>query len=155
MDDGKKDKLSDIVDDIKEICNNMKKEAYEIGRLLTEAKKLVVHGNFQKFIRDNFTFSYKTANNLMKVYRYCLGRPEIVTSIQISVLYKIATDQFLEDLREHLFENHHRLENISNKVIKDICRRFKNKEIGYDSHEIRNLIKFNEDRDQYAGYPPF
>lgn len=43
-----------------------KNHAVEIGKLLIQAKEQVGHGNFGKWIEDNFNLSQRVANNLMK-----------------------------------------------------------------------------------------
>jgi hypothetical protein len=44
------------------------------------------------------------------------------------------------------------LENITNEEIKDICQRFKDKELDLDSPEIKGLIKYRQEQDQYLAY---
>lgn len=41
----------------------------EIGEKLCEAKALVAHGEWEKWLIDNVDYSQSTANNLMKIYR--------------------------------------------------------------------------------------
>lgn len=43
--------------------------AIEIGRRLCEAKELVKHGDWERWLLDNVRYSQSTANNLMAVYR--------------------------------------------------------------------------------------
>lgn len=40
----------------------------EIGRRLTEAKKLVKHGQWGKWLKERVSYSQRTANDLMKIY---------------------------------------------------------------------------------------
>jgi len=152
-DDPESDKqLPLIADEIRARIRNIKREMFEIGQLLTEAKARVGHGKFKGWIKANFDFSYQTANNIMRVYRYCLERPQLVQSMQSSVLYTIAAPGFPKDLRAYLFKNADGLEKISNEKIRDLCERFKNKELDLDSPEIMGLIKYRQDRNQYLTY---
>jgi hypothetical protein len=152
-DPGDKNQLPLIVKEINARVLNGKREIYEIGRLLTKAKSLVGHGNFKQWVKDNFEeISYQTARNFMNVYRYCLGRPELVESIKASVLYMIATDKFPQDLREYLFENADDLDQISNKRLKKLYEKFKRGEMDLKSPEIKALRKFNRKEPQYASY---
>lgn len=41
----------------------------EIGEKLCEAKALVAHGEWERWLYDNVDYSQSTANNLMKIYR--------------------------------------------------------------------------------------
>lgn len=41
----------------------------EIGEKLCQAKALVAHGEWEKWLADNVDYSQSTANNLMKIYR--------------------------------------------------------------------------------------
>jgi hypothetical protein len=142
-----------IADEIRARVRNIKRQMFEIGQLLTEAKVFMEHGKFKDWIRDQkFDFSYQTANNIMRVYRYCLRRPQLIQSIPSSVLYTIAAPGFPKDLREFIFKNADDLEKISNKKIRDLCRRFKDKELDLESPEIEGLIKYRQDRNQYQAY---
>lgn len=42
--------------------------AIEVGRRLTEAKGLLPHGEWGKWLKEEVSFSQSTANNLMKIY---------------------------------------------------------------------------------------
>lgn len=153
-DDPESDKqLPLIVDEIRARVGSTKRQAFEIGRLLTKAKAIVGHGKFKDWIKNQkFDFGYQTANNFMNVYRYCLENPALVQSIKASVLYRIASPKFPEDLRRHLFKHANALEKITNDEIKDLCGRFKDKELDLDSPEIKGLIKYRQEQDQYLAY---
>lgn len=43
--------------------------AIEIGRRLTEAKSMVPHGEWGKYLEERVEYSQSTANNLMKIYK--------------------------------------------------------------------------------------
>jgi hypothetical protein len=141
-----------IADEINERVRGIKAEMYEVGRLLMEAKEMLPHGKFQKWIKDNFDFSYQTAKNFMNVHGACIGRPELVETINASVLYQIAAPGFPADLRSCLLEHSMSLKDISHKKIKDILRRYKKGEIGLDSPEIMALTKYHADEDEYTHY---
>lgn len=140
-------------DEIRARIGNTKRQAYEIGELLTDAKALVEHGKFKRWIKDQkFDFSYQTANIFMKVYRTCLGRPDWVQTIPASILYQIASPKFPKDLREYLFENADGLKKIKNTTIKDISNRVKKKELDLDSPEVINLVEFRQKNQQSRAY---
>jgi hypothetical protein len=144
--------LALITDQIHEIAKTFKRDIYKIGKLLTEAKELVGHGNFKKYIKDNFDFSYPTANNLMNVYNQCLPWPSMVETIPSTVLYAISSPNFPPDLRELLFNHGYGLSDIDKPKIKDILKKYNKKEIDLSSPEIRGLIKYNDKKGTYFNY---
>jgi len=149
---GNTSRLADIYDEIHYRLFDIKNHMFVIGDLLTQAKEMVRHGNFKEWIEKHFDFGYQTANNFMNVYRYCLEIPEVVSTIKPSVLYQIASPNFPADLREHLFEHHHELDDIDNKTIREICKKFKEGEIDLDSPEVKSLIQYDEDKVAFAEY---
>ena len=77
-------------------------EIFKIGRLLTLAKQICWENkiSFGKWFQENCKFSYKTAINFMHVYKYSLAIISIAINIPPSILYKICTPGFPEELRE-------------------------------------------------------
>lgn len=140
------DKLPLIVNKIRKITSSVKLEIYQIGKLLVEAKDIIKHGDFQKWIEDHFEFSHQAAVNFMNVYRCCLGRPDVVKTIKTSLLYQITAPGFPKDLREHIFKKKNQLNNIKNKKMHDIYLRFKNKELDLESPEVQQLFKKNKNK---------
>lgn len=45
------------------------KNAIEVGRLLKEAKELLNHGEWLKWLKESVSFSKSTAANLMNLYK--------------------------------------------------------------------------------------
>ncbi|MFC1798376.1 DUF3102 domain-containing protein [Thermodesulfobacteriota bacterium] len=142
-----KDALGQIKDEVNKKISSIKLKMFEIGCLLHVAKKVLDHGKFKNWIEDNFDFSYQTANNFMNVYTYCLGFEDLVEKMKPSVLYQIASPNFPEDLREHIFENWDYQTEIKNKEIKKICTRFKKGKIGVNSPEIKRFGQFKRESD--------
>jgi hypothetical protein len=153
-DDPESDKqLPLMADEIRARGGLIKVQIYETGRVLTEAKALVGHGKFKEWIKgQDFDFGYQTASNFMRVYRVCLGRPDLVQTIPASILYQIASPGFPKDLREFLFENADGLETIKSQKIRDICKRVKKKELTLTSPEVKGLVKFNRENNQSQAY---
>jgi hypothetical protein len=141
-----------IIDEIRARAGNLKGQMFEIGKLLVEAKKLVRHGKFKKWIREHFEFSYPTANNFMNVYNNCLHLKWIAKSLDLSVLYQLASPKCPDDLREFFGEIGEGLKDISKPEIKSIIERFKEGEIDLESPEIKGLIKYDEDHSAYTGH---
>ena len=61
-----------ITQEIQELCHQAKTMllmyAVEIGRRLVEAKEVLPHGEWGKWIKENTEFSQSTANNYMKLF---------------------------------------------------------------------------------------
>ena len=130
---GHEARLPDIVEEIYYRVRITKKEIFNIGELLVEAKQIVGHGNFKKWIADYFDFSYETAKNFMNVYAACLAEPDVVTTMKASVLYRISAPGFPEDLREYIFEQG----DISLSRVDDFWRKDKTGELDLESEEVR------------------
>lgn len=151
-DSKKQNELPQIVDEIRKITINVKGEMYRIGELLVRGKRIVGHGKFKEWVKDNFEFSYQTAKNFMNVYEHCLGRPELVRTIKASILYMIAAPDFPEDLRKHILENGKKLKTIKNKKMREIYRKFKERKLDLESPEIKKLFKKNKRTVADEGY---
>lgn len=148
----KKDYLFRIATEVRSKIHNIKREMFSIGALLCEAKEYLQHGEFTKWVEDNFDFSYATAFNFMNVYKACLDNPEIINTVKASVLYEIASPKFPNDLRQFIFDHGNFLRDLKTGEIKDICQMYKNKEIDIDSPEIQGLISYWEDNRQFYDY---
>lgn len=100
-------------------------EIFKMGRLLIEMKKACAGAGigFEKWIKKEFDFSLKTANNFMHVYQYCLGQSAIVMKIPISILYRICTPNFPAELRDFLFTKGN-LSNMPNKGFRQLVAKF-------------------------------
>ncbi|MDB4442246.1 DUF3102 domain-containing protein [bacterium] len=144
--------LSLMVDEVNLRVQNIKRELYEIGRVLTEAKKIIGHGGFQDWMEAEFDFSYQTANNFMHVYQCCLGRPQLVEDFKPSLLYILTAPKFQENIRELFFKHASFFKKIGNKAAKEIAIKYGNGEYGPDHQKVKALIKYLEDQDSCDGY---
>jgi hypothetical protein len=80
-----KDRVQEIIALYDEITGNLAsalEKAIKIGQLLTIQKEISRHGKFSSWIRKNFPFTERTAQNYMKVYRH----REEIESENVSVL---------------------------------------------------------------------
>lgn len=135
--------LEHLRDEIKTRIKISQQEIFKIGELLTQAKKLcrqeTIH--FKKWINDNFEFSYETANNFMNVFKYCFGLREFVFKIPISVLYKVCSPSFPDELRGFLFIEEN-LEKMTNGKLQNLISKFKEggiEAIEEDIEEFKNV----------------
>jgi len=103
-----------------------KNEIFKIGELLIHAKKICQQAGkgFQEWISNNLDFSYETAINFMNVYEHCLGQRKIAMNVKPSILYKISSPSFPDELRECLFDLE-QLDKMTNGRLREITRRYK------------------------------
>jgi hypothetical protein len=136
--------LSLIADEIEARIKGTKKEIYKIGELLVQAREIVGHGKFKKWIAKRFDdLSYQTALHWMRVYNCCLVDPSIMDTMGISVLYQMAAPDFPKVLKEYLFDHRDQLGKIKNKDMRKIVKDFKSGKLTLKSPEIKKLVKFN------------
>ena len=111
------DKLSDMPllvceQQIRKILGNLKRNFYDLGRILWHAKEQIfMHGEFQAWVRDMFAedFSYETANNCMKIYRYFseVQTPECIELVPMTYLLKLIRefkDEALNEFEKVLYD---------------------------------------------------
>jgi hypothetical protein len=70
--------LNVIAKEIKKHRKQIEQNAVKIGELLCEAKAILVkHGDWKKWLEDNFDFSHRTANRLMRIYQEFSNSPAL------------------------------------------------------------------------------
>ena len=77
----------------------------EIGARLCEAKELVGHGEWEKWLCENVDYSQSTANNLMRIYReYSSQQINLLTAIEkkFNIKFKLADVRGLKDVGDLL-----------------------------------------------------
>lgn len=135
--------LEHLRDEIRTRIKISQQEIFKIGELLTQAKKLCRQDgiSFKNWINDNFEFSYETANNFMNVYKYCFGLHEFVFKIPISILYKVCSPSFPDELRDFFFTEGN-LEKMTNGKLQNLISKFKEggiEAIEEDIEEFKNV----------------
>ena len=135
-----KDRLSEIAKTLNaehnELENTLKQSmarAVNIGRLLTEAKELVKHGNWGAWLKNNCSFSERTAQNYMRVYS---NYPELAKNATVADLnYKQVLGLLSEPKRAVTFQEAYNVSMDAFSCISEIL------EVGnYDPHELVQII---------------
>lgn len=123
--EGNSDFLKSIADEIKIRVKITKNEIFKIGELLLTAKKLCQQKKkrFKQWIADNFDFSYETAVNFMNVFKNCLGFRDLAIKVPTSILYKISTPSFSDELKDYLF-NQGNISKLTNGKFKRLVEKF-------------------------------
>jgi hypothetical protein len=134
-------KLDQIKEEIKIRTKININEIFKIGELLWMAKKVCQESGtgFKEWINDNFDFSYETANNIMSVFKQCYTIRDIAMKIPISILYKISSPSFPDELRDYLLDKGN-LEKITNGTFKKLTEKYRTggiKAIENDVEELR------------------
>jgi len=113
----------------------------EIGKLLLDAKQ-VLHGRFSVWVPENFKFSLKTAENLIRMYQTTLGIEEVIPFLSKSRLIVISRVTFPKALREYVFN--HAAEGVYEAPAQEFLEvglKFADGKLGLDSPEVRNLVR--------------
>ncbi len=90
--DHNKKRIVDIEDRCRKLIEGIKKNVYQLGKALSEAKKILPHGKFQTWIKEAFgnTLSYPTAHNYMLIYNRFEKRPDVVQCLPLTHLLHMA-----------------------------------------------------------------
>lgn len=96
----------------------------EIGRRLTEAKKIVRHGQWTKWLKERVDYSQRTANNFMKIYEQ-YGKSGLAEKSQsiadLSYTQALALLEIPAEKREEFVEK----ENAKDLTIKELQEKVK------------------------------
>lgn len=79
----------------------------QIGKLLTEAKSMVGHGGWEKYLEEKVSYSQSTANNFMRLYQeYGEFGPNLQTFGNLNPSQALALLALPEGKREEFAESH-------------------------------------------------
>lgn len=79
----------------------------QIGKLLTEAKSMVGHGGWEKYLEEKVAYSQSTANNFMRLYQeYGEYGPNLQTFGNLNPSQALALLALPEGKREEFAESH-------------------------------------------------
>jgi len=76
-------------------------DVIEIGRLLSECKALLGHGNWLPWLSDEFSWSERTARNFIQAYEFALSTSANVADLKLEVssLYLLAAKTTPQEVR--------------------------------------------------------
>jgi DUF3102 family protein len=151
-DDKRGEYLDSIKEELKIRSQGFKFQIYEMGKLLWEAKKILPHGKFIAWINENFEFCYRTAFNFIKVYRVCMGHPEVVKYFNPSCLYVISKPDFPQDLRAALFNGVKGPVDIKEKDLVQLALNYKNGKLKTTDKEVQDILKKQRDTSLWEKY---
>lgn len=136
------EQLDHIRDEILIRIKITKQEIFKIGELLVHAKHVCQESGlgYEDWIKDNFDFSLKTANNFVNVFQQCMGIRDVAIHLPTSILYQISAPSFPKELKDFLITNGN-LEKITNGHFKKLTQKYKEggfKAIEPDMKEINH-----------------
>lgn len=133
-------KLINIVTDIETRLVNIKRDYFEIGRLLSKAKEILPHGKFQQWIEIHFKseLPYSTAALFMKIYNTFENAPATVQYLPITFLMKMTEQSFPEEIIKIITEQEN-TDMLDIQVITETYQLYKAKEI--DLSEFERIAK--------------
>jgi len=134
------EKLGSIEEELCLRSKAWKSEIFEIGRLLWQAKELLPHGSFRPWIEKNFELGIRTAHNCMRVFKACMGHPEVLEYFSASCLYLVAQPNFPTELREALFNGAPTAVDVKKKDLVLLAMKYKNGEITTEDSEVQNIL---------------
>jgi hypothetical protein len=122
------EKLLSIVVDIETRLVNIKRDLFEIGKLLSNAKQILPHGMFQPWIEKTFArdLPYSTAYAYMMIFEHFQNSPQTVQLLPISFLMCMTRETFPQQIKEIIEENAQHLKSEDVKAIKEAYSAFKN-----------------------------
>lgn len=124
-------KLRQITLEIEERLVNIKRDVFEIGKLLSKAKSVLPHGAFQKWVKQTFSkdLPYSTAQLYMKIYDTFQNQPKTVQLIPLHFLMSMTQNTFPEKIRDLINEHAENLEKEDIDGVNEAFRQFKEGEI--------------------------
>jgi hypothetical protein len=124
--DGVSVTLNEHATEIRKLYKRTAHDIHEIGRRLTEAKKLLGHGNWLNWLDAEFGWTDRTALNFMRVYELPL-KSETVSDLDISVtaLYRLARPSTPVEVCEEVIERAKAGEPIKDNDVKEAVEQAK------------------------------
>jgi hypothetical protein len=125
--EGQDPELAKHAEMIRTLGKRVVKDIIEIGRRLTEAKKLVGHGHWADWLKTEFDWSEGTALNFMRVFEFAedyksknfMDLKIADLSIAPSALYALARPGTPEEVRAEMMERAEAGEAISNSDVQE------------------------------------
>jgi len=120
-------KLMKIQNEIEVRMYNIKRDTFEIGRLLSKGKKIVGHGNFQKWIETAFgnELPYSTAYMYMMIYKGFKDHEKAVGHLPLDFLYTMSQAKNPKEIKKLIAEKAEDITKETADEIKEVFDLFK------------------------------
>ncbi|MEX2410302.1 MAG: DUF3102 domain-containing protein [Candidatus Paceibacterota bacterium] len=141
--------ITRIEHNIQSCIINIKKDSFEIGKLLHQAKSILPHGSFEQWIKKTFgdDLPYSTAYLYMRIYETFKHRAGIIQNIPIKHLVfltqKKLPEEVLQMIKEKLDEDPEGLVQTGLTDVKEMFDLMKKGTIGGSQFlkEVKQIIK--------------
>ena len=144
LDQSQKKQILSIESDINLNLINMKTSIYKIGKLLHQAKIIIPHGQFQRWIEQTWgdQLPYPTAACYKSVYETfgkMQGGEKLVRLLPLTILIQLKQNSFPDEIRKIIEQNPEAFSKMNPDDFKEIYDNFKNNKI--DLNEFMRLAK--------------
>jgi hypothetical protein len=132
LNNGEKARMIAIQTEIQIRLINIKKDIYQIGKQLFEAKTTLPHGMFTPWIDHFFgkELPYSTANFYMKVYNVFKDHPKTIQYIPSQYLLMITSSKFPNEIVKLMNENPEKINKQGLEQINEVYELYKDGSIG-------------------------
>src|SRR5581483_7511198 len=123
-----------------------------IGSDLTKAKAVLGHGRFGRWLRAEFTWSERTADNFMAVAEQFGPISEIIAdlTLQPTALYLLAAPSVPDEARQEAIERAQAGERITAAVAKEIIAQWRKPEQPTPPGEVRKMERLERLLGRYS-----
>jgi len=123
--------LAENAESIRKLRERVIGDVIEIGRRLSECKKLLGHGNWLPWIEREFRWSERTARNYILVYELALSKSENFAdiAIDVSAVYLLAAPSTPEDARTEVLRRGETGEALPHAEVKRIIGEARGREV--------------------------
>jgi hypothetical protein len=137
------DVLAEHVESIRKLNERAISDVIEIGRRLSECKKLLGHGNWLPWIAREFRWSERTARNYILVYELALSKSANVANmaIDVSAVYLLAAPSTPEDARAEVLRRGRAGEALPHAEVKRIIGEAREREVAAGTAKRHITIK--------------
>jgi hypothetical protein len=118
-----------------ELCLvEIKINVYNLGKHLSEAKTILSHGRFQRWIEETFgrELPYPTAALYKSIYEYFQRKPELVRRLPLTLLMTMKEEAFPEEVEKLIEENPDAFKETDGQAFREAYKQLKEGRIDLD-----------------------
>lgn len=126
--------------EIKVLVKRSAEDLVEIGRMVTEVKAHLGHGNFSAWREAEFRWSERTTQNLMAIYEKFKSANFADMHIATSAMYVLAAPSTPEDALQEAIERAENGERITHSLAKEIVMQYKSPSVEADAPGMAEVV---------------
>ena len=122
--------LRNEASEIKSIMKRTVENTLEMGKKLTEVKKILPHGTFLEWSNREIGLHRSTVAQIMQVWEAFGHRPELIceSNLNISIIYMLASRTVNEDFRSQILQLSESEEKLSFDTVKQLKKAYEQQE---------------------------